>query len=118
MGKTAIEIVIEKRGLIDRPRQVVGRNVKAVVSLHGVLSTKAPAETDKMKASVLVGTGADDPLAPTDQVVESQNEMRNAKVRDWQVMSYGNTLHAFTNPAAGRSVMRGTLYNELADRRS
>lgn len=95
-----------------------GADLKAVVSLHGVLSTKAPAEAGKVKASVLVCTGADDPLAPTDQVVNFQNEMREAKVQDWQVISYGNTLHAFTNPAAGPSIMRGTLYNERSDRRS
>jgi dienelactone hydrolase len=95
-----------------------GADLKAVVSLHGVLSTRAPAEIDKVRASVLVCTGADDPLAPPDQVAELQNEMREAKVRDWQVITYGNTLHAFTNPAAGPSTMRGTLYNEQADRRS
>jgi dienelactone hydrolase len=95
-----------------------GANVKAVVSLHGVLSTKAPAETDKIRASVLVCTGADDPLAPPDQVAAFENEMRAANVRDWQVITYGNTLHAFTNPIAGPSTMRGTLYNEKADRRS
>ena len=95
-----------------------GADLKAVVSLHGVLSTTAPAETDKVKASVLVCTGAEDPLAPPDQVTAFQNEMRKAKVRDWQLVSYGNTLHAFTNPAAGPSTMRGTLYNEQADRRS
>jgi dienelactone hydrolase len=95
-----------------------GADLKAVISLHGVLSTKAPAETDKVKASVLICTGADDPLAPPDQVAAFQNEMREANVRDWQVITYGNTLHAFTNPAAGPSTMRGTLYNEQADRRS
>ena len=95
-----------------------GADLRAVASLHGVLSTRAPAETDKVKASVLICTGADDPLAPPDQVVEFQNEMREAKVRDWQVISYGNTMHAFTNPAAGPSTMHGTMYNELADWRS
>ena len=95
-----------------------GADLRAVVSLHGVLSTKAPAEAGKVKASVLVCTGADDPLAPPDQVAAFQNEMRAANVRDWQVISYGNTLHAFTNPIAGPSTMKGTLYNAQADRRS
>ena len=36
--------------------------------------------------------------------------MRAAKVRDWQVISYGNTLHGFTNPAADGSMMRTALY--------
>ena len=35
-----------------------------------------------------------------------EDEMRTAEVRDWQVISYGNTLHGFTNPAADGSMMR------------
>ena len=77
-----------------------------------------PAAAGKVKASVLVLTGADDPLAPPDQVTAFEDEMRNAEVRDWQVVSYGNTLHGFTNPAADGSMMRTALYNAQADRRS
>jgi dienelactone hydrolase len=95
-----------------------GADLKAAVSFHGVLSTKIPASPGKVKASVLVCTGADDPLAPPDQVAAFENEMRNAQVRDWQVISYGNTLHGFANPAADGSMMRTAMYNEQADRRS
>jgi dienelactone hydrolase len=95
-----------------------GADLRAVVSFHGVLSTRMPAAPDAVKASVLVLTGADDPLAPPDQVVTFENEMRAAKVRDWQVISYGNTLHGFTNPAADGSMMRSAMYSADADRRS
>jgi dienelactone hydrolase len=95
-----------------------GADLKAVISLHGVLSTNAPAEAGKVKASVLVCTGADDPLVPPEHVAKFQNEMREARVRDWQLISYGNTQHAFTNPAAGPATMKGTMYSEQSDRRS
>ena len=95
-----------------------GADLKAAVSFHGALATKIPAAPDQVKAGVLVLTGADDPLAPPDQVAAFENEMREANVRDWQVISYGNTLHGFTNPAADGSMMRTALYNEQADRRS
>jgi dienelactone hydrolase len=72
----------------------------------------------KVKASVLVLTGASDPLAPPDHVATLENEMRAADVRDWQVITYGNTHHAFTNPAADGSFLSGTLYNAQSDRRS
>ena len=36
---------------------------------------------------------------------------------DWQIHAYGNTKHAFTNPAANDS-NRGTVYDAQADRRS
>src|SRR6195256_167000 len=38
-----------------------GADLKAAVSFHGVVTTKAPAVSGKVKASVLVLTGADDP---------------------------------------------------------
>lgn len=93
-------------------------DLRAVVSFHGVLTTDAPAAVGKVKASVLVCTGADDPLAPADHVIAFEREMRAAKVADWQVISYGNTLHGFTNPSADGSIMAAALYNESADRRS
>jgi dienelactone hydrolase len=95
-----------------------GADLKAAVSFHGVLTTRTPAASGKVKASVLVCTGADDPLAPSEQVKAFEDEMRAAQVRDWQVISYGNTLHGFTNPAADGSMMRTALYNARADRRS
>jgi dienelactone hydrolase len=95
-----------------------GADLKAVVSFHGVLATKAPATPGAVKAGVLVMTGANDPLAPPDHVAALENEMRAAGVRDWQVITYGNTQHAFTNPGADGSFLAGTLYNEQSDRRS
>jgi dienelactone hydrolase len=95
-----------------------GADLRAVVSFHGVLTTRMPAAAGKVKASVLVLTGADDPLAPPEQVRVFEDEMRAAEVRDWQVISYGNTLHGFTNPAADGSMLRTALYSAQADRRS
>ena len=95
-----------------------GADLKAVMSFHGVLATKAPALPGKVKASVLVLTGANDPLAPPDHVATFENEMRAADVHDWQVVTYGNTHHAFTNPVADGSFLPGTLYNEQSDHRS
>ena len=95
-----------------------GADLKAVVSFHGVLATKMPAQPGRVKASVLVLTGVEDPLAPPDQVTAFENEMREGQVRDWQVISYGNTLHGFTNPAADGSMMRTAMYDADADRRS
>ncbi|MEA2848279.1 MAG: hypothetical protein QOG78_3560 [Rhodospirillaceae bacterium] len=95
-----------------------GADLKAVVSFHGVLTTEAPAAAGKVTASLLVCTGADDPLAPPDQVIAFEEEMRTAGVSDWQVISYGGTLHGFTNPAADGSILPSARYNERSDRRS
>ena len=95
-----------------------GADLKAAVSFHGVLTTRMPAVPGRVKASVLVLTGADDPLAPPEQVAAFEAEMRAAQVPDWQLISYGNALHGFTNPAADGSMLRSALYNAQADRRS
>lgn len=95
-----------------------GADLRAAVSFHGVLTTRTPAAPGRVKASVLVLTGADDPLAPPEQVAAFESEMRAAGVRDWQVISYGDTLHGFTNPAADGSMMRTARYSAQADRRS
>ena len=86
------------------------------VNLRGYLAWNDDAAGPR--PGVLVLTGADDPLAPPDHVAAFENEMREGYVRDWQVISYGNTLHGFANPAADGSMMRTALYSEQADRRS
>src|SRR5258708_10451709 len=95
-----------------------GADIKAVVSFHGVLTTKAPAVAGRTKAGVLVCTGADDPLAPPDQVTAFEAEMRAAGVPNWQVISYGGPPHGFHNPAADGSILPSARLNERADPRS
>ena len=45
------------------------------------------------------------------ELARSGAEMRAAEVADWQVISYGNVLHGFTNPAADGSMMRTAMYD-------
>src|SRR2546430_3104440 len=87
-----------------------GAELKAVVSFHGVLATKMPAQPELVKASVLVCTGVDDPLAPPEQVAEFENEMRTGGGKDWQGIAYGHTPHGFTNPPAAGPLMRTPPY--------
>ena len=95
-----------------------GAGVKGVVSFHGGLQTAAPAEPGAVTPKVLVCTGADDPMIPPDQVTAFEDEMRKAGA-DWQVIAYGNTVHSFTNPDAGKTVkLDGVAYNAQTDKRS
>jgi dienelactone hydrolase len=95
-----------------------GADLKGVVSFHGALQTGAPAEHGAVTPKVLVCTGADDPMVPPSQVVDFESEMRAAGA-DWQVISYGGTVHGFTNPNAGKVVrLDGVAYNAQADKRS
>ena len=95
-----------------------GAEVKGVVSFHGGLQTAAPAEPGAVTPKVLVCTGADDPMIPPAQVTDFEEEMRKAGA-DWQVISYGGTVHSFTNPDAGKTVkLDGVAYNAQTDKRS
>jgi dienelactone hydrolase len=49
-------------------------------------------------------------------VLAFEQEMTNAGA-DWQLHTFGNTMHAFTNPDANNPDF-GTVYQPDADRRS
>lgn len=93
-----------------------GAPIKGVVSFHGGLETESPAESGKVQAKILVCHGADDPFVPVEQVNAFETEMTKAGA-NWQVTSYGNTVHSFTNPEADGSIP-GICYNKQADERS
>src|ERR1700689_2122100 len=91
--------------------------LKGIVSFHGGLQTQRPAEAGKVKAKILVCTGADDTLIPVEQVNAFEAEMKTAGA-DWQVITYGGAKHSFTNPISDSIGMPGIGYNKLVDARS
>lgn len=93
-----------------------GAPLRGVVSFHGALETQSSAEPGTVQAKVLVCHGADDPFVPVEHVNAFEEEMTKAGV-DWQVISYGGTVHSFTNPEADGSI-EGICYNKQADERS
>ena len=94
-----------------------GAPLRGVVSFHGGLQTQRPAEPGKVKAKVLVCHGSDDPMIQTAQVNGFVDEMTKAQA-DWQLVSYGNTVHSFTNPDADGTMMPGIKFNKQSDARS
>lgn len=81
-----------------------GSDVAGVVSLHGLLDPP-PAELCKPKnTKVLVLHGYRDPMVPPEQVAAFEREMADANL-DFQLHSYGNAMHAFTNPEANMPKM-------------
>ena len=93
-----------------------GADLKGVVSFHGLLSAPEQSSKRRIKAKILALHGHDDPLVPVDQVLAWEQELTAAGA-DWQLHTYGNTMHAFTNPVANDPEF-GTVYNAIADRRS
>ncbi|MFA5984176.1 MAG: dienelactone hydrolase family protein [Methylococcaceae bacterium] len=93
-----------------------GAALKAVVSFHGLLGAPNNLQDTQIQAKLLVLHGHDDPMVKPEQVLAFEQEMTAAGA-DWQVHSYGHTVHAFTNPSADNPQF-GTVYNPVAARRS
>lgn len=94
-----------------------GTPLQAVVCFHGILATGQRALTGASDCSVLVCTGADDPLVPPEQVVEFLDEMRQAGI-DCQTLVHSGARHAFTMPSADSLGRPAMGYHPRAARRS
>jgi len=94
----------------------MGADLKGVVSFHGLFMPAANITAPKITAKVLALHGWDDPMATPEDVLGFSQEM-SAAGADWTLNAYGNTVHAFTNPAADGSAP-GIAYHEAASRRA
>ena len=88
-----------------------GASLAGTASFHGVLTAHQPPEVARISGSLLIATGAADPVVPDAAVVAFQDELRTRDDLDWQVTTYSGAPHAFTLPGIPN-------YRETADRRS
>jgi dienelactone hydrolase len=103
-------------GLVALELARAGLDLAAVVSVHGSLTTKAPASPRDVTSPILVCHGALDPHSPPQDVTAFMNEM-NAAGRNWQLVVYGGAMHGFTHKSATGQTP-GVLYDPIADARS
>src|SRR5438477_2755433 len=94
-----------------------GAPLAAVVTFHGALATKTPAQPGKVKARILVLAGGADPFVPPEQIEAVKREMQAAGAR-FDVIVYPGAKHGFTNPNAGQYGMDQLAYNAAADQQS
>jgi dienelactone hydrolase len=94
-----------------------GEDLKGVVSFHGSLDTKQPAQPGQVKPKILVLHGAADPFVPPEQLEAFEREMKDAKA-DYNVVKYEGAQHAFTNPDVDKVGLDGAKYNKAADEQS
>lgn len=104
-------------GVLELARS--GADIDGVVSFHGGLAAAKDMAAEKggLKASVLVCHGAVDPYVPAEEVAAFQAEMQSAGA-DWQLITYSDAVHAFTQPMAGDDPSKGAAYQKTADERS
>ena len=94
-----------------------GADLAAVVSFHGSLGTKTPAQPGTVKARVLVLAGGADPFVPPEQVEAFRKEMQAAGAR-FEIVTYPGAKHGFTNPDAATYGMPQLAYDAAADKES
>ena len=103
-------------GLCSLDLARTGADLKGVVSFHGLLAAPGNTQGNAIKAKILALHGHDDPMVPVEHVIAFEQEMTKAGA-DWQLHTFGNAMHAFTNPVANNPDF-GTVYQPDADRRS
>lgn len=91
-----------------------GAEIKAAISFHGSLDQSGLYHMQQFKGSVLVLDGACDPLVPREQLQAFSEEMKQTEL-DWQLISFGNTCHSFTEKTANEPGVK--QYNEKSSKR-
>jgi dienelactone hydrolase len=94
-----------------------GATVKDIVTFHGGLFPAQAQDITNIKAKILVLHGADDPTLKPEAIALFQDTMRKSKA-DWQMVYFGNSVHAFTNPSNGTDNSKGMAYNALSAARA
>ncbi len=92
-----------------------GADIAGVVPFHGGLTI--PKEDDAIRTKLLILHGAADFFIKPETIDALQKTLHEREA-DWQMISYGGAVHAFTNPDAGEAGIDGVAYDADADRRS
>ena len=74
-----------------------GAPLLGFVSVHGAFRNFAPEAAKNIKSRVLILHGAEDPVAPMEELNAVVSQFRAAKV-DFEVNLYSGAAHGFTNP--------------------
>lgn len=91
-----------------------GRDLKAAVSYHGLLTTHAPARPGDIKGEVVAWCGALDPFGPPEETAAFRQEMIAAGA-NWHITEFGKVAHGFTDPKA-EGGMPGIEFDGIADK--
>jgi dienelactone hydrolase len=88
-----------------------------VVAFHPGLTGLPETDDRKIAGKVMVCAGVLDPLIPT-AARERFIALMNAAGADWQLLTYGQAGHSFTDRTVDAMNMPGFLYHERTDKRS
>jgi len=94
-----------------------GAPLAAIVTFHAGLIPELPEDAGRIRAKLLICHGAEDPLVKKEAVDAVVSELRRDRL-DWQLISYANAMHSFTEPKADERKIPGLSYDQRADGRS
>ncbi|HEY0193694.1 MAG TPA: dienelactone hydrolase family protein [Kofleriaceae bacterium] len=94
-----------------------GADIAATVAFHAGLRTANADDAKQIRGKVLACIGASDPLVLPEERFAFEQEMRATQV-DWRLEVYGNAVHGFANPLAGKMNNPAVQYHEPTHRRS
>ncbi len=88
-------------------------DISGVVSFHGSLVSRNPAQPGDVKASVLVLNGAADAYVSAEEIQTFEKEM-SAAGADWQFVNFSDAVHCFAEVGANSP---GCEYHERSAKR-
>jgi dienelactone hydrolase len=94
-----------------------GAHLRTAVAFHAGLIAPDSDEARRIRASLLVLDGADDPFVKP-EVVEAMRKALAAVHVDYEMATYGHAQHAFSNPDADKHHLPGVAYDARAERRA
>jgi len=92
-----------------------GADFAALVTFHGLLRTHRPAAAGRIKPSLLVCSGSQDPFVPLEDMLAFQREMIAAEA-DCQIHIFTQAGHSFTKPDADTNRPGVAYHQSSADR--
>ena len=94
-----------------------GAPLKAIATFHAGLLPELPEDAGRIRCSVLICHGDEDPLVSREVIDAVMAEWRRDRV-DWEFIHFVGAAHSFTNPDAASRGMPGLAYHPKADARS
>lgn len=94
-----------------------GAHLRTAVAFHAGLVAPDSDESRRIRASLLILNGADDPFVKPEVVDEMRKAFATVHV-DYEMATYGHAQHAFSNPDADKHHLPGIAYDARAEHRS
>jgi dienelactone hydrolase len=76
-----------------------GAPALGTIAVHGSFRNFTPADAKNIRGKVLILHGAEDEVAPLEEVNKLVSDLRAAKV-NWELQIYSGSSHGFTNPSS------------------